>query len=250
MDQSIRICWYDLPESRREEYLSWLHEIYLPKIQSRAGVIWVAHYEIIKTDAMIQKLSDFIGRPDPSESIPTGSQFAMMIAAGSPHYFFKPNFDDIECSDATEKEMMSLPQNLRAVVTAEQARVNGPEFGSRTTCSTPAPFIQLGHFRVRSVEEEFDLVSWYADYRFPAIARMTGAIRARKMLTVAGWAKHVVMYEFTSRESHEEHFMGHESLAFTDGEWTNRVVLYTQHAPGSPSIGQRIWPKVDASEGN
>ncbi len=73
---------------------------------------------------------------------------------------------------------------------------------------------------------------------------MTGAVAARKLVTVAGWVKHVILYEFVSREAHEEHFMGHEALAFSDGEWTNRVVTYTQHAPGSPSIAARIWPPV------
>ena len=72
---------------------------------------------------------------------------------------------------------------------------------------------------------------------------MPGAIAARKLVTVAGWVKHVVLYEFVSAEAHNTNFMKHENLAFTDGEWTNRVVKYTAHAPGSPSIGERIWPK-------
>ena len=130
----------------------------------------------------------------------------------------------------------------KQVITTEQTRVNGPEYVTRPAGTTPGPFIQLGHFRVRSIEEEFDLSSWYANYRLPTITAMTGAIAARKMVTVAGWAKHVILYEFVSREAHEKHFMGHESLAFSDGEWTNRVVTYTQHAPGSPSIAARLWP--------
>jgi hypothetical protein len=26
--------------------------------------------------------------------------------------------------------------------------------------------------------------------------------------------------------------------------WTNKIINYTIHAPGSPSVGRRIWPPV------
>ena len=62
------------------------------------------------------------------------------------------------------------------------------------------------------------------------------------MVTIAGRPKHVVLYEFVSAESHHTNFMDHEKLAFTDGDWPNKVVKYPTHAPGRPSIGARIWP--------
>jgi hypothetical protein len=243
MDESIRIVWYDLPEDGKDEYLKWLHETYLPAVMARPGILWAAHYRIIKSDDTIQKLSKFVGRSEDHDSIPAGSDYALLIGAGSPHVFFKPNIDDVDAEDPVVQEMFAKRIGTRIVVTTEQARVDGPEIRQRAPATTPGPFIQLGHFRVRSVEEEFDLSAWYADYRLPTIAAMQGAIAARKMVTVAGWAKHVVLYEFVSAEAHHTNFMNHEILAFTDGEWTNRVVKYTAHSPGSPSIGERIWPE-------
>ena len=243
MDESIRIVWNDLPEDGKDEYLKWLHETYLPAVMARPGILWAAHYRIIKSDDTIQKLSKFVGRSEDHDSIPAGSDYALLIGAGSPHVFFKPNIDDVDAEDPVVQEMFAKRIGTRIVVTTEQARVDGPEIRQRAPATTPGPFIQLGHFRVRSVEEEFDLSAWYADYRLPTIAAMQGAIAARKMVTVAGWAKHVVLYEFVSAEAHHTNFMNHEILAFTDGEWTNRVVKYTAHSPGSPSIGERIWPE-------
>ena len=138
--------------------------------------------------------------------------------------------------------MSSYCIGTRVVVTTEQARVNGPEIGQRPNCTTLGPFIQLGHFRVRSVKEEFDLSSWYADYRLPSIVSMAGAISASKMVTITGWARHVVLYGYVSAEPHDTNFMDHEKLAFTYGEWTNKVAKNTAHGPGRPNIGARTRP--------
>ncbi|MDH3499501.1 MAG: hypothetical protein OEM97_05225 [Acidimicrobiia bacterium] len=248
MDDGIRIDWYDLEDTDRDSYLDWLHLTHIPEVVARPGVAWAAHYEIERTHDMMKRLTGYVGRPDESEDIPTGSQYAFLVGAASPHVFFMPGYDDIDEANPRTVDMRRLRAGTKTVVTTEQARVNGPEFATRPPGATPGPFIQLGHFRVRSIEEEFDLSSWYANYRLPTITAMTGAIAARKLVTVAGWVKHVILYEFVSRDAHEEHFMGHEALAFSDGEWTNRVVTYTQHAPGSPSIAARIWPLVTARE--
>jgi hypothetical protein len=248
MDQGIRIVWYDLDDGDRDEHLDWLHHTHIPEVTARPGIAWAAHYEIVKTDAMMKRLTAFVGRPDATEAIPTGSQYAFLVGASAPHVFFMPGYEDLDEANPITQQMVSKRIGAKKVVTTEQARVNGPEYATRPPGTTPGPFIQLGHFRVRTIEEEFDLSAWYANYRLPTITTMTGAIAARKLVTVAGWVKHVILYEFTSQEAHEEHFMGHESLAFSDGEWTNRVVTYTQHAPGSPSIGRRIWPPVTEQE--
>jgi len=44
MDQALRITWYDLPDDRRDAYLSWLHDVHMPRLTQRAGVLWAAHY--------------------------------------------------------------------------------------------------------------------------------------------------------------------------------------------------------------
>jgi hypothetical protein len=52
------------------------------------------------------------------------------------------------------------------------------------------------------------------------------------------------MYEFISLDARQEHFQNHESLAMDETVWTNKIINYTIHAPGSPSVGRRIWPPV------
>jgi hypothetical protein len=74
---------------------------------------------------------------------------------------------------------------------------------------------------------------------------MPGSISTRVMLSVAGWAKYSVLYEFTSLEARLEHFeKGHEALAKDENEWSGRLVRYTMHTPGSPTVAKRIWPPV------
>ena len=98
-------------------------------------------------------------------------------------------------------------------------------------------------------EEEKTLATWYAQYRLPYMANMPGCIATRKLLSVAGWAKHSVLYEYTSLEARLQNFeIPHEAHALDEKEFTGRIVRMTIHAPGSPSIGERVWPPVQASE--
>ena len=46
MDNGIKAVWYNLDKGAKEDYLSWLHQSFLPELRSRPGYIWVAHYEI------------------------------------------------------------------------------------------------------------------------------------------------------------------------------------------------------------
>ena len=245
---SLEVAWYDLPSERRSDYITWLHGLYLPKVLQHPGILWAAHYKLIKDDETVNRLSEFVGRPPELESLPEGSQYALLIGAQSSHVFFTDAYEAIQNSNNETPEMLGLRQGTRRVVCIEQARVEGPEFKAENASGAPAPAIQLGHFRVRTVEEEFDLARWYLDYRLPAIGSMPGAVGARKFVTLAGWVKHVILYEFVSLEAHKTHFLGHESLAFQEGEWTNKVVTYAAHAPGSPGFGRRIWPESQESE--
>lgn len=49
MDNGIKAVWYNLDKGAKEDYLSWLHQSFLPELRSRPGYIWVAHYEIANT---------------------------------------------------------------------------------------------------------------------------------------------------------------------------------------------------------
>lgn len=243
MDQGIKAIWYDLPATETDGYLRWLHEVYLPAIVQLPGRLWAAHYQVMGGGAgMYGDATDRFARADAAE-VGGGKDYLLLIGAGSPHAFFKPVRAETEIEeDAHTRKMKSLWIGARPCVFAEEARINGPEYDQKVPSGTPGPAIQMGSFRTKTIADEFDLAAWYAQYRLPAMARMPGCIATRKLLTVAGWAKHAVMYEFTSLQARQEHFHHHESLGLDKTVWTNKIINYTIHAPGSPSLGQRIWP--------
>ncbi len=244
MDHGIWATWYDLADDTRDEFLEWLHARYLPRLQARPGIAWVAHYRNEIGGAAMRELArDVIQRPD--EDIGSGSQYVVLVGAASPHTFLNPLITAID-HDSEDREMLAKRIGVRSAVFSEETRVNGPAIGERPQGSTPGPAIQFGSFRVRSIEEEFDLGAWYAQYRLPHMARMSGSIATRKLNCVAGWVKHAILYEFTSLEARLQNFEEpHEALARDAKEWTGRVVRYTIHSPGSPIVGQRIWPEVE-----
>ena len=243
MDLGILARWYDLPDEGREEYLAWLHEEHLPKVVSWPGIMWAAHYQIPGGENNVT-FHDQLNRPE--EDVPTGSQFLILGGAATPHVFFNPSAaQQEESASADYKEMSGRRIGSRPCIFSEVVRIDGPEAGARLAGTTPGPAIQMGSFRTKTVEDEMDVGAWYTQYRLPAIARMPGAVGARRLACIAGWPKHAVLYEYTSMQARLENFQVHESLGETEGEWTNKVITYTIHAPGSPSVAERIWPAVD-----
>ena len=159
------------------------------------------------------------------QDIGTGTQYLMLVGASEPWTLLAPNiFEEQAALTGAARKMLDCRIGVRPCLFSVFARVNGPE----------------------ALQDEFDVGAWYAQHRLPAMARMPGCIGARTMLSVAGWAKYSVLYEFTSLAARMEHFeQGHESLALDTKQWTGRVVRYTMHAPGSPTVAERIWPPVD-----
>jgi hypothetical protein len=244
MDHGIWATWYDLADGDRDRFIAWAHSSYLPTLQARSGFAWVAHYRNQGGGEAMRHLGDnVIVRPE--EDIGNGSQYVMLVGAPSPHTFLAPSALEIE-KEAPFRDMLALRRGVRTAIFSEETRVNGPAIRQRPQGGTPGPAIQMGSFRVRSIEEEFDLGCWYAQYRLPHMAQMSGCIAARKLNCVAGWVKHAILYEFVSLEARMQNFEApHEALAVDSKEWTGRVVRYTVHTPGSPVIGPRIWPPVE-----
>ena len=243
MDQGIRAFWYDLPEDKKDTYIDWLHSTYLLEVLQRPGILWAAHYEVTGGGKHMDEIADHLARVD-LEEVGKGQNYVLLVGAGSPHVFFKPIYEEVDAENPKTQEMLAIRLEERVNVFAEEARVNGPDFDYRIHDSTPGPAIQMGSFCTMELEKEWDLAAWYAQYRMPAMARMPGSINTRKLVSVAGWAKHAVMYEFISLDARQEHFQNHESLAMDETVWTNKIINYTIHAPGSPSVGRRIWPPV------
>lgn len=244
MDHGMWATWYDLDKADEERFLAWMHGTYIPFLKQIPGYAWVAHYFNQRGGPAMREYDKIVTRTT-EEELGTGSQYVLLVGAGSPHTFFKPLV-----SEAAEPEehrsMLALRKGVRTAVMAEEARVDGPAGAHRLPGSVPAPAIQFGTYRIKSVQQEFDLAEWYAQYRLPHMARMPGHVRSRKFMCVAGWAKHGIMYEFESLEARMKHFEEpHEALALDPAEWTGRIFRGTIHTPGSPVIGQRIWPPVE-----
>jgi hypothetical protein len=53
-----------------------------------------------------------------------------------------------------------------------------------------------------------------------------GSVGARKLVSIAGWAKHAILYEFSSLKAAESNLSD-------PGDWTKRVIGNLIHAPHS-----------------
>ena len=70
----------------------------------------------------------------------------------------------------------------------------------------------------------------------PRLKKMEGCVGARNLISVAGWSKHSIMYEWITVDSLRKNFTT-ETV-----ERSRKAVQSLIHAPGSPTLGQRIWP--------
>ncbi len=240
MDRGIWATWYDLGKDGRDDYLDWLHGIYLPRLVSESRILWAGHYEITGS-ARDNAFFDPANADD--LDIGTGTDYLLLVGAEGSHAFFNPNpRQRAENFDHQTKTMMARRIEARSCIFTEEVRVEGPAIDQRPANSAPGPAIQMGTLNMKSIEDEYELGAWYAQDRLPAMAAMEGCICTRKLVSTAGWAKHSVLYEFTDHEKRHANFTGHERDQSKQESWSVRVINNTIHAPGSPSIGNRIWP--------
>lgn len=245
MDNGIWATWYDLADDTRERALAWTHETYCPWLRAQPGYVWVAHYRYTGGGPQMERVKQTaVGHTQ--DAIGAGHQYVLLVGGLSPHTFFKPSINELTLPAGFDA-MLALRLGVRTAVFVVEERVNGPAPREAGPGTGPGPAIQMGSFRMRTPEEEFDLGRWYAQYRLPYMAQMQGSIATRKLAGVAGWAKHSVLYEFTSLEARLRHFEEpHEALALDRTRWESQVIAGTVHAPGSPFIGERLWPPVSS----
>lgn len=245
MDSALWATWYDLPADRTDEYLAWLHAEYLPQLRARPGYAWVAHYKTLPRTPHFAKIREVLKRTD-VPGLNTGCQYAILVGAVNALTLFSPSALDLEAAQTGRaRDMLELRQGVQSYIYSEFARVNGPEYNLRVPGTTPAPAIQMGTLRMKTVADEHDLAKWYAQYRLPHMARMPGSIATRVMACVHGWPKFGVLYEFASLQARHDNFeVPHESLGLDESQWTGRIARNNMHAPGSPIVGERIWPPV------
>ena len=235
MDRGLWISWYDLEDAGRDEYLAWLHERYLPAMLKRPGIRWATHYAADRKPppARLPHTND--------SSVPTGGDYIIVIGADDAHAFSPPRPDEVfEDVTADDKKMRARRIGERVSIMTEEARIEGPAASSHAGPGL-APCIQLGSFN-STVQDEDELLAWYARWRMPSMAKLPGVVRVRKLVGVSGWSKHGVLYEFTSLAERNANFPEHEKPYPELEAWTDKVVRKLEHAPRSPHIAQRLWP--------
>lgn len=246
MDRAIWISWYNLPDHGRDAYLAWLHGSYIPRFLRQPGVLWGAHYASAKVPphARVRYTDD--------KSVPGGTDYILMFGAGNSHPFARdvrvyadpvPRKPDADLPEE-DRKMLALRSGERVNIMVEEARVAGPEASQRAAGTAPSACIQLGSFNASSIDAEDELLAWYGRWRMPALSKLPGCVGMRKMVSVSGWAKHGVLYEFASLEVRNERLPTLPKLYPEMEAWTNRFIPKLIHEPGSPNIACRIWPPV------
>ena len=239
MDEGIWATWFDLNSKVRSSHIRWLHGTYLPEICARPGIAWAAHYEL-HPEIYKKQRSRLLHTDEP---VGQALQHLVLVGASSPNIFFH-EVSPLEKKNQSKETRARLAEReeSRWLVTSEEHRVNGPEYDISVPGGVPGACIQMGSFNMMTPESEIGLGKWYEQLRYPEFARTSSCIRMRKLLGVAGWAKHAVLYEFTSNEERAKNMEG--SGGTSHNEWGEKIIAKTVHSPGSPVIGLRQWPKV------
>ncbi|MEE2745949.1 MAG: hypothetical protein VX617_03595 [Pseudomonadota bacterium] len=245
MGEVIKAEWFDLAKDEKDQIWRWLHNEYLPVMQSTSGVSWIGHYEIEKHPdrpyidgaPMKKQTSDL--------SVPKGWENVILTAAISPEVFFGPN-NSIDRLIAANTQKLEKRENFRDAVFIEELVINSPEQHIMPYGMGPPPAMQLGNYNTDTPEDQLELAKWYREERFPRVSVSRGMIRGRKMLSITGWPKHGVLWEFTELPQGEFSFEPRFVEADRSENWQGRHVLeYVTHAPGSPHAGRLVWPALN-----
>jgi hypothetical protein len=241
LDPALWITWYDLPETGRDAYLDWLHGTYLPRLLERPGYLWAAHYASETQPRRNSKRGGASRRYPPAGTVPGGFRFILLVGGEHAHTFAQPTPRELHAAlPASAQAMLAVRVGATSNIMIEQARVDGPDVSSRTPGAATSPCIQLGSFVFGGDEE--DLYAWYAQWRLPSMTTIPGCVAVRKLVSVAGWAKHAILHEFTSAAARNQHFVDHEPRLHPDKvAWSDRITGQVIHYPGSPNVAQRIW---------
>lgn len=241
MDKALWITWYNLPDGA-EAHLSWLHESYIPGVLKRPGFLWAAHYSSVQKEKMSTMRREKTLRNTQDPSVPAGDRYILMVGAEHSNVFGACAPGALHAGlPERDRKMLAMRSGERVNVMVEAARVEGPEAPDYKGEMALAPCIQLGSFNCAAGHEE-DMLAWYAQCRMPAMTRLPGCIRTRKLASVSGWAKHAILYEFVSLEARNRYFVRHEDGNPEATAWGDRVVSNLTHAPGSANLACRIWP--------
>jgi hypothetical protein len=103
-----------------------------------------------------------------------------------------------------------------------------------------SPAVQFGVFNVKEVVNEWQLHENYERHRLKAVASVDGQVRTRRYISVAGFAKYGILYEYQSLEARNgasEKSVAAQALATKSA---SALLEYQVMAPGSPFVGVRV----------
>ena len=241
-DRALWITWYDLPEEGRESWLKWAHSEYLPALAERPGYLHVTHYASVPRGEMSRTRKEGALHNTEDASVPTGDRFIIIVGAEHANVFGDPVPSALHLGlPGRVRERLSKRSGVRENVMVEAARAVGPASKTYPDGMKLSPCIQMGSFNCAWQHEE-EVHAWYTQWRMRAMETLPGTIRTRRLASVSGWAKHAILYEFTSREMRDRHFAHHEDDRPDMKAWSDKVVPYLEHAPGSANLATRIWP--------
>jgi hypothetical protein len=246
LDRALWISWYDLSDGDRDAYFEWAHASYIPAVLARPGFLWGAHF---KSEA--NPIQSGVPRGAPGRlrhttdpSVPAGSVYILIFGAETAHAFGNPTPRKLHGGlSQGDRTMLAKRKGERVNIFTEEDRVGGPAAGRRDPKQALSPCIQLGSFNAGDADED-EVLAWYAQWRLPSMSRLPGCVGVRKMVSVSGWAKHSVLYEFASLDERNRHFPDHEKANPEMEAWTDRLVRELLHAPGSPAVAQRLFSVV------
>ena len=236
------IHWYNLNEDNDAEYLEWLHGEYIPRRLNDPRILWACHFKSLDN---VTHPGEKGRLSHDNKSIPAGDRYILIFGAKKPEIFADPTVTEYHQS-LSERDLMFLKMKReeRYNIMTEEARGPGSEKKPIDGAGL-SECIQLGNFNSGSYEDEDELASWYATWRIPSMKKLPGCQGVRKLVSVSGWVKHAILYEWSSPEARNSTFVDHEMENPKMEEWTDRVVRKLVHAPGSPNLARRIWPIIE-----
>ncbi len=240
-DRGIWITWYDLPTAGRDAYLSWLHGTYLPNLLKRPGYLWAAHYASQDLEGGSDNATRYHHIDDPR--VGKGYHYMLLIAAAGADVFGDPVPSVMHAALPKEgKEMLAMRTGERMNLFTETGRKEGRAFGAYKEGMLGTPCIQVGSFDC-NLEFEEEMHAGYVLQRMPKMCATPSCVRVRKLNSVAGWAKHGIIYEFASKEGFDRDFspaVANSPLGLNG----HSVVPELVHAPNGPNSALRIWPSA------
>jgi hypothetical protein len=243
-DRGMWITWYDLPTEGRDAYFSWLHGSHLPALLKRPGYLWAAHYASQDLEGGDENAKRYHHVDDPK--VGKGFHYMLLIAATDANVFGDPVPSVLHAAlPEKDKKLLAMRMGERMNIFTETGRRDGTAHGAYKEGMLGTPCIQVGSFDC-ALEFEEEMHAGYVLERLPKMCATPSCVRVRKLNSVAGWAKHGIIYEFASKEGFDRDYA--PAVAKSPlGLNGHSVVPELVHAPNGPNSALRIWPPVTKS---